>query len=349
MSVLFMEGFGQCSIGDHPPSALSGIRTNWNTWDDVSTDISISAYDSGPMGLRNYLTFGYIPVELTSYIFPKATTIVFGARVYRYNTSNCVIAQLGGVGFVGVNASGALRYTRNTTGNLNHSTEAWGSTATLAVGYWTYVEVKVVMDNTVGSVAFYLDGSFDSEVTGIDTIMYSGVQDGCDFIRTNSNPGNMLGAQNWRITDIYVTDGDVLGTSEVWYQPADTAGSGSNMTPSAGNNEDNVDEVTDPDGDSTYNASTTPGTKDQIAHSTTHQFGPYAVQPLAWARGVGDGMTKAKIGILSGATESLGATELLGSDYQVVRGTIHDTDPNTGSAWTAAGVDAAETVIQHAA
>ena len=346
MAILFMEGFGQCATGSRPPAELEGLLFNWIGYENLATDPTITAYESGDLGVRKYIEFGTDHTKLISQPFTSSSTVVFGCRVYRYDTSTTGIVKLGSSGAIGVYSDGTLRYTSDPAFNLNHASLSWASTATLSTGAWAYIEVKVVFSATVGEVEFYIDGTLDSSFTGIDTI--SSAWEECSDI-TMSYGNVPSSTPGWRYTDIYVTDGDVLGDVEVWYQPADTAGSASNFTPLSGNNEEMVDETTNPDGDTTYNASTSTGTKDQIAHSAIHSLGPAAIQPIACAKADGGGVANVKVGVLSGATESLGNAAGVADSYQVVRGLIYETDPNTSAAWTAAAADAAETVVQHAA
>jgi hypothetical protein len=132
----------------------------------------------------------------------------------------------------------------------------------------------------------------------------------------------------------------------VWYQPADTAGSAANFTPSAGSNYENVDDIGSDD-DATYNYSTTSTTKDQIAHSYSLDVDPLVVQPLAMGR-YESTAESLKVGILSNTTEDLDTAKALGATYSGVRGKLYVTDPDTASAWSASGADAAETVYEHA-
>jgi hypothetical protein len=207
------------------------------------------------------------------------------------------------------------------------------------------VEVKITFSlSATGSVEFYINGALDSSHTGIQTTR-SGDDNYAAYIRM----GYTGTAASWEFADIYADDSTQIGVTEIWYQPCDQAGSSAQFTPSAGNNQDNVDETTDPDGDTTYNESTTPGNKDQLGHNVTHDTGPVAIQTLAWVRANGDGHAKVRIGVKSGATEALGSTEQINDGYAVVRGPIQETDPNTASAWTTAGADAAETTIEHVA
>jgi len=355
MGVIFYEGFGQCATGDQVRGVHKGLALNWNYYTEgASNEIAIAALEDGDMGVKKSIEFpdtGH-DYRLMGSLGGDYSTLTIGVRVYRYDANVCGIFQISAgptaVGFIGIHSDGTLRYTKDAAGLLNDGTESWGTTGTVTQSIWTYCEVKIVLSNTVGEVYFYLDGTLDSSQTGIDTVGPAGTEyaNGIEMSYSATSSGSV---GNWLFTDIYVSDGDVLGKVECYYQPADTAGSAANFTPLSGSNHENVDETTDPDGDTTYNYSTSTGTKDQIAHDVTHTFGPTAIQPVAWAKAVDDeGAAKVKLGVLSDTTEDLGTAQYVGSEYTPLKGDIYETDPATSSAWTASGADDAETVIQHA-
>lgn len=349
MGILLMDGFGQCATGSNAPASLKALSMNWTGWLDRGTDVNITALDSGVKGVRKYIDFPNSPYQMTSYVWDGVTTLVFGCRVYRYDTNACLVANLGENKWFGVHTDGTLRYSRNQGGDLVAGGESWGSTASIPVGSWTYVEIKVVFSlSATGSIEFYIGGNLDSTHTGIQTTR-TGSQNATQSIGIGWVIGASTVRPNWRFADIYVSDGYVNGISEVWYQPCDQAGSLAQFTPSAGNNQDNVDETTDPDGDTTYNESSTPGNKDRLGHNVTHDAGPVAIQALAWVRANGDGFAKVRNGVYRGGSEAVGAVEQISESWAVIRGPIQETDPSTASAWTAAGADAAETVIEHVA
>lgn len=59
-------------------------------------------------------------------------------------------------------------------------------------------------------------------------------------------------------------------------------------------------------------------------------------------------VTALQPGIKSGTTESWGTAQNLTTAYAAYRGTIHETDPNTGAAWTEAAVNALQAGVQSA-
>lgn len=355
MSIIFMEGFGGVATGSHAPGiAGDSMRWNFPAWLDVASDLTITALASGAMGVRKYLEFPQTNSWLITRSFPQTfegDTLVFGFRIYRYDTQECAICQFGDAGFVGIRTDGLVSYTEDVGSSFNDATESYESATALATGEWTYVEVAVKLETTaIGSVTIYINGALDATHSNIVTIKSNGGPQ-VRYLAFNYVNGSHNWKPNWRITDIYLSTGEVLGSSEVWYQPCDEAGALAQFTPSAGLNHENVDETTGADGDTTYNESTTPGNKDRLGHNVTHTLGPTAVQPLAWVRNVGDEAAKARLGVYSGVVESMGDTEIIqaGGTYAAVVGNIVENDPATGSAWTKTGADDADTVVEHVA
>lgn len=353
MPTLFMEGFGQCPTGEQDPdTSLRSLLFNWNHWDDNVNNPTISALASGSQGTRNYIQFPTAISNLRAkpWVPHTYSSWTIGMRIYRDTAAECLIGSFEGCGFFGVKSTGELAYQTHAAGDINGT--SIDSIAQIPEDTWTYCEWKMTFGNgTAGSVTFYIDGAESGDHQGIDTI-------GSFSTATTTPAGIAIGQSvsgnavqpTWRFADIYVST-EQLGPVEVWYQECDQAGSASDFTPSAGANEDNVDEVGDPDGDTTYNESTTPGNKDSLGHNVTHTgLGPAGVQAMAAVRAVGGGFAQVRVGVNSGAVEVWGGTEQITEEgWRTMRGPIQATDPATGSAWTKGGADAAETTIQHVA
>jgi hypothetical protein len=278
---------------------------------------------------------------------PLTSTFVFGIRVYRYDTNHCPILYLGDSNFTGswgIKSDGTLSWSRHV--DIDYAGSSWQSTSAIPVSAWTYCEVEVVISTVgAGSVSFYIDGSLDSTHDSITPV--SGADPYPTWIMLGvGEVGYGYCMPGWEFTDIYVDSDTVYGPMEIWWQPANTAGSASNFTPLTGDNEEMVDDDGSDD-DTTYNLSTAVGTKDRIAHSFTLPFAPLAIQPLAMARASGDGYARAKVGVYSDGSEVLSEAQGYLQQYIGQAGDFITEDPATSSAWTAAGANAAETVIQH--
>lgn len=348
MAILFMEGFGGYSTGERSFAAGEEMLMNWAAWENA---LVINTYDSGDAGERRSLSLGgtggsYLNLGSNTgfSIDEDGGTVCVGVRVYRGTTDKVGIIKIGEHTGVGVDTSGYFVCSLNEQYFDPAYSGSVKTSSTLTVDEWTYCEAEIVLSQTTtGSVRLYLDGTMDAESENIITRVTS-----ADYpVQKITMLYNNNDYQDWEFTDVYVTDDACLGPTEIWYQPCDTAGSSEDFTPSAGNNEDNVDEYGS-DGDTTYNESDTPGDKDYLKHSDTAAYAPAAIQPMAFVRGSGGGYTAAKLGVLSGSTESFG--DKIGvpdANWVGLLGDIEETDPNTGSAWTATGVNAAETVLSH--
>lgn len=347
MSLKFMSGLGYASIAEHDEADGDDLTTQFSPY----VDATITSLVSGSQGTKNYWHNTGSGIEsLALKAFTAMTTFVIGFRVYRNgnagNDSRCVTFLNGGTvaGSFGCLADGRLAYSEDQRMYDPYILAA--AERPLPMKGWNYVELKVVLHATTGSVEIKLNGQTVASETGIDTIGAESQITQCIF-NWNGTYSDAV-ANEWWVTDIYLDDSTLRGPMDIWYQPCDTSGSAANFTPSAGNNEDNVDELGN-DGDTTYNASTATSTLDQLAHSDSLDDDPIALQPLVIARYVPTGSANIKVGVLSGTTHDQASAEGITDGYRGYLGKIYETDPDTASAWTASGADAAETTYEHAA
>ncbi len=361
MAVIFMEGFGgaptQTDINflDDPI-----LASNWTSQIDRTPNADIVLLENATEGIRKYAT----KLRSTAVMDIRAPlpalwstaagiTLTVGFRVWIASTDVgaqfAVMELAAGKMYIAIDASGKLCYGYDT----NHNTATasnYKTTGAIPTDQWVYVEIELELQTTTtGKCNIYIDGGLDSENLNVRTVNVA-TDDNALHVNIAPDTTSLTAKDGTRITDIYVTDGEVLGPVEIWYQPCDTAGSAANFTPSAGSNHQNVDDDGE-DGDTTYNESTTPGQSDSFSHSDQAPAGvnPIAIQTYAVAR-CPDGLNaKVRLGIDSGGTKAFGGTEWITEDaaYIGLKGPIQETDPNTASAWTQSGANAAETVIEH--
>lgn len=216
---------------------------------------------------------------------------------------------------------------------------SWGP----AIPYQTevFIEVEVYFHSTAGWVKWYLNGEFQSETTGIDTTRSNSVN--CATV--NFFPGYLTPSTN-KFTDLLVHRGTApIGDVKCYYAPMDTPGSDSDFTPSAGDNEDNVDEI-GTDEDTTYNESDgTSGHRDSFKGSIPQGIVIKSVGALVRARKNGVGPGALQVGVKHGGSEDLSYARGLSPDYMNF---IHfvDDNPSTSAAWTEAELAAAELVYE---
>lgn len=352
MAIHFMEGFGYAAAGAHPPAAADELHVNWTSWIDRTTDVTITDYENTAEGIRKYVTMPNPGHDFTARcsLPDPSSTFVVGMRVYWAGTGESCLWRMNLRCQGGVNASGEVVYSHSSNGGVaGTGADTYRTTATLTGGNWYYLEWYIEMaTGATGTVRLYIDGALSREWTNVQTASTS------TFLRTAFQIGTWVSGHTWqsgdRATDIYVSDGDVLGECKVWYQPCDTAGSSAQFTPSAGSNHQNVDDTGGNDGDTTYNESTTPGQADSFTHSDQVTFAPEAIQSLAWLRVSAGDQAKMRVGVRSSASDAFGDTEIRDgaiSQYDQLQGPIQAVDPNTSSPWVLAAANAAETKIEH--
>lgn len=224
------------------------------------------------------------------------------------------------------------------------------STAVITQNTWYYLEGKLSIDDTTGSLQLLLDGVEVINVSGIDTKFTT--MAGTDRIRFS---GGLF-------DDVYIedtTDGtgsqghafdDFLGdvTCEV-IRPTGN-GASSDFTGSDGNSTDNyllVDDAPGPDDDTTYVASATPTDKDLYEYGSIAATSGsiYAVQTLPWIRKDDAGARTFKaVARLSGGTEEAGAETSLNETYGF-RAEMRTQKPGGGD-WSIADLNGAQFGVQ---
>jgi hypothetical protein len=337
MAILGMESFGQYTPGTHAytDTEFAGI------WTMTAGDWKLTSLGDG----RAKLGTAYYTTTSMKYLLKSAaTTIVVGFYCHRNRatTHEIFILQHAGVGTVGcicMNSSGQIYWT---TFSNDSNYVKLTSTQAVAVGVPTHITVKVVIDQTAGSVEIYFGGILDSSVTGVDTNFTSPT---CNQLTVYPS-GNYGGVPNTEISDLYADDSTVHGDVKCSYDPMDQSGSSADCTPTGDtNNEDCVDEV-GPDEDTTYNRTTTNGDRDSLGHSGSGTVASaIAVMAIARARKEDANNASLKLGVKYGGSESLSAAKSLATSYAYIT-EIFDDVPG-GSGWTAAQLAAAESLYEN--
>lgn len=231
----------------------------------------------------------------------------------------------------------------------NHSDAAIQSTATDSVRLdtWYYVEFKVVVgDSGTGAVYLDINGvNLISETTGVDT--KNGTDTTIDNVIFGSrNAGGNNGFSTFYIDDVYVfdtngsTNNAALG--EVMIQTiVPTSDETITWDRSTGSVSYELVDDAAPDGDSTY-VYTATAAEDELygfGNLLANTASVYGLQVNACARKDDSGARTLNILTKSGTTTDPGDTESLDISYTFYQD-IHETDPDTATAWTPSGVDA---------
>lgn len=246
---------------------------------------------------------------------------------------------------VALKSDGALEVKRGAT--ILETTAA----GLVAINTWVYLSFKTTINNTTGSYDLYVDLSSVASDTNVDT------QNGGTAAWTNVLFRGLSGIQV-RFDDVYVLDGvssgisgalnnDILGnvrvTSVLPSTDATSPGTYADFTPSSGSDHGAmVDEAT-PDGDTTYNAGTAAAQKDTYQYPALSISGAtiHGVKTAAYARKTDAGARTVGPFIRSGGSDYQGTEVSLPTSYTFLT-EIFQADPDTGVAWTEAGVDATQ-------
>ena len=211
--------------------------------------------------------------------------------------------------------------------------------AMLANTYYHF-EWYVRLSDTVGLVQMRVNEIEKLNLTGQDT--RNGASAIIDEIGIGA-AGEVTNTANNDFDDVVVRDDAFSGDVEIAAIFATGAGTTTQWTPSAGSNYQNIDE-TAPNGDTDYNSNTVVNDLDTFPFqdiSTTATV--HAVVSLIYAKKTDAGTSKIVSMVRSGGVNYASATEHAPSlDAYEYAPTVYMTNPDTGVAWTAAGVNAAE-------
>ena len=207
---------------------------------------------------------------------------------------------------------------------------------------WYYIEINALIHNSTGDSDVHVDGSQVMSDTGVDT------QNGGTAQVDNIE---LAGAStiDTRFDDIYFLDDSgsdnvgLLGDCRVETVFPDADGNETDLTPSAGNNWENVDDGLTPDDDSTYNHSATATDRDLYGFAAlTGSIGTiFGVDAKMLVRKEDAGFREVRVIGRSNVTEVESADFTLGVDY-AYKNHIFENDPDGGTDWDEAAVNAAE-------
>jgi len=254
-----------------------------------------------------------------------------------------VVIRQGSVtqGFLRVNTNGTLSYVRGP----GASQTVLGTTAlALALGTTYYIELKVEISNTVGTVDIHVDGAPWLALTTQDTQATASAT--WNELWLNKPSGVTI---QWDWDDLYVCDGSgaapwntFLGDCRVDALYPTGAGATTGWTPSAGANWQCVDD-TAPNDDTDYTTASSAGLVDTFVVSDAPVPGAaiYGVQHCLSAKKTDAGTATIAPVIRHSGVDYVGADLFPGTGYTYAR-VIDVLNPGTAAAWTEAGFNAAE-------
>jgi hypothetical protein len=338
----FIDGF------DHYATADMGGK--WTTV--VTGTISTTTVHTAPGSLAS--TGTGISAQFTDTLGGNQATRGVGFWFYREGAIDrifCAFRESDGTNHIGIriNADGTLSVVRGAlNGAVGTTVLATSTNATLA-DTWYHIEFKATINNSTGAYKVHVNGSSTGwipEATGVDT------REGGTVGAANQLIIGGAGA-NCFFDDLYFFDDvagdgftDFKGVCEVVTRIASSGdGTHADFTPSTGtDNGAMVDDAT-PDGDTTYNASSTVGHRDSYNFSALGITGTiHGLQLNNWCRN-SDAGARSVNGFYQ-STSSPGITDgtnvvALSTSYIDVREPWGE-NPETTNAWTVSEIDAAE-------
>jgi len=326
--VLFATGL------DWQPNGVNFLPSNWTggNVNQLNTSFRVGPFGKGMRvfdttnGPYKTVTGGPYTHVVLQFAFKMDTGVGGTNNWIEFLTNNATTIQFN----MRVLSDGTIEARR---GSTVVASSAAGVVAAASTEYT--IEIRLLVDDTVGEVEVLLDGVQVLVGTGLDTKDTAFV--GCTGFRVQ-NPVN-----GWNMDDIIFRDWSVIssfiGFHVVRPFMPDGAGDATDFTPSAGANWAAVDEVATDD-DSTYVESATVGHKDLYNIATTGftSASVLAVQVHHIARKTDGVLREIRPLLKHGATELAGATVALGTSYSRTS-ELFDDVPG-GSGWTLAQVEA---------
>lgn len=317
--VLFMDGF------DHYPT--ENILTKW---DAVSSkcgiNTAIKKTGTGALKLTDDNT--YVKKILDN----NYTTLGVGFMVYKNNGSISYPSIPGLEIADGSNINLKLMFNKDKTLSVYRNTTLLGSVAnTLSVGEWAHFQVKVVVDDSVGSVVIKKNGGTILSLSNIDT------KQSINTYSNNVSLKNYGSNSDVYFDDVYIAE-DILGVCVVETKYPNGAGQSAQWTPSEGLNYECVDEES-VNSDTDYVYSSTPGNIDTYTFTDMVNDGIIkAVQVNAFARIDDTGLRKIALVTRPGDTDYVGSDNVLTTLFDHFF-QIHETNPDDSEPWSIADVN----------
>lgn len=206
---------------------------------------------------------------------------------------------------------------------------------------WMYWEMSASIADAGGTVTVRLNGTQVMTFTGdtknggtstnIDQVSFTGTGGSTSSFTDDIYICNALGSAPWN---------GFVGEIRVLSSLPTGVGASTQLTPTGSAN--NWDNANDTGTDTTYNGSATPGLRDTYAMADISTTGSVlGVQVTSRMLKTDAGIGSMKPAIKSGATLAYGTTRVLAASA-VTYQEVLETDPNTGTAWTLAAINALE-------
>lgn len=285
-------------------------------------------------------------------VTPGDNTCVFGAaiRMSAIGVTASRVMTIGEFGSINhisivVNAAGKIEVRRGDAAGTLLGT----STSSMVANVYTYIEIKVLISDTVGTVELRINGSSTPEInlTSQDTRNAGTGTYNSVHIGFGNNFGNL------DADDIYVCDGTgsapfntFLGDCRVDAHLPSANGSNNGSTPSTGSDRYATIDETPPNSDTDYNSLAAVNDKDTVNLPALAAVGVgtlYAVQVLAFAKKADAGAATICPVLRHSGTDYDGASSTgMSTDYTYALQQIYQQNPGTSADWTESDFNALE-------
>jgi len=342
VGVLESSGFATApAIGAYGRNATSGLRTSMGAPNSVGLPMCVTVAPSDNVCL---VGFAFKPSSFAAIaVGPSSAAAFWNANwvlSVRMNNSQLWYARL--------NQDGTISIFRDVSGT---GTLLGTTSLALQAGVWTYLEFRVTVHDSTGTVDVRFNGTpAMTGLTGQNTR-------GTGAVNTwNAVRVGYVNAETTPITfdfdDLVVMDASgsynnaFIGDVTISILNPNGAGNSTDWTPSAGSNYQCVDEDLVND-DTDYVSSSTLNAKDLYAMEDCAAGADIrAVQVVTAMRKGTEGPGKIKHVIRSNSTDYDSAEMGLGGTAYSFNRTIWETDPATAAAWTESGWNAAEVGVK---
>ena len=211
----------------------------------------------------------------------------------------------------------------------------------LSNNIWHYLEIKVHIHDTIGTVDIQVDGTSWLSLSNQDT------RNGGSGYIDRWRMGGLYFDQTWRLDDLYIDDSDFHGDVRILTLPTTSDGTHIDFTPSAGNRYECVDEF----GGSGYNSdidyvySNSLGAQQTFKFTTGSLGTVHAVQLSNVTKKDNAGIVETKNLCRSNSTDYISAAFIPSANYTYHQN-VWETDPDDSNAWTQTKLEAAEFGLQ---
>jgi hypothetical protein len=335
MALLWIDGFEGYGTGNLNSVSPSDCLARRYAYSNAASSCQLVPGRTGGWGIQP--TSG--SWEIHTPALTTSNTLIAGIGFQPYTAPGPVIGFMDG-STLGVN----LTYTPGSTeldvylGSTHLGTT---SGAQVRLGFWAYLELKVVCDAAAGSIVVRSSSQVVFSYTG----------------NTKAGPDNYHNIVKLAIAfgyvpffdDFYVCDGsgsannDLLGNVKVLAIFPNATGDQSQWTPSGSGDHYTMVNENPANDDATYLESVTTGQEELWHYGSLPTVGAIVgVQINTDCRDTDLNAYNVKTQIKSGGTESAGAAQAITLTNYVTTTRVSETDPNTSSAWTATAINAVQ-------